>query len=430
MNPLMPYLARMLASRQLKRVKRAVIEARRRLARQPHRLDVFIRVDDPYSYLLMQVMAEFCQRFSLQPHWHCILESPVDMYPEQAMWRDYAVRDAAQLAALYQLDFPASPADLSQAAIASAASQLLDCPPEAFASRASTILACMWRGEGGPSPRELGAAQRVQLEKNQRYLQRLGHYAGAMIHYSGEWYWGIDRLDHLEHRLIDLGAARRSGERAYFTRGYATFCRGQAIDVTAPQCPLVLYWSARSPYSYLALVRASQLAQHYNIALHIKPVLPMLMRGMAVPTQKKMYIFHDTKREADKLGIPYGFVADPLGRAVERCYALCGYAETQGLLQDYLLSFARAVNAEGIRADSDRGLRKIVERCGLDWQRAKNLLADDSWRDWAQKNLEEMYAMGCWGVPSFRYGELTLWGQDRLGMVERAMLSSPSVHRC
>ncbi len=430
MNPLMPYMARLIASSQLKSLRRGMAEGRRRLRGQPHILDVFIRIDDPYSYLLMQVMADFCRRFCVQPRWHCIVDSPAEMYPEQLMWRDYASRDAAQLAACYGLDFPQPAADLSQGAIDSAAAALLRTAPDNYPRLACEILGQLWRGAGGPAECGLRPDERARLLSNQQLLQRLGHYAGAMIYYGGEWYWGIDRLDHLERRLIDLGAAHSAGEQPYFTRAYRDFCRGVAGDIPAARRALVIYWSARSPYSYLALERASVLARHYQLSLTIKPVMPMMMRGMAVPPSKKMYIFHDTKREADKLGIPYGFVADPLGSAVERCYALCDYAEREGLLEDYLLSFARGVNAEGIRADSDRGLRKIVERCGLDWAQAKALLGDSSWRSWAQKNLEEMYAMGCWGVPSFRYGELTLWGQDRLGLVENAMLSTSALNRC
>ena len=151
-------------------------------------------------------------------------------------------------------------------------------------------------------------------------------------------------------------------------------------------------------------------------------MLPMMMRGMNVPTTKKMYIFLDTKREADKLGIPYGFVADPLGPAVERCYALFDFACREGKRDEYLLSFGRGVNAEGIRAETDSGMKKILERAGLDWEQAKPLLNNTDWQTWAQENLDEMFAMGCWGVPSFRYGEMPFWGQDRLGIIEQCMI--------
>lgn len=94
-------------------------------------------------------------------------------------------------------------------------------------------------------------------------VRRLGHYQGSMTWYLGEWFWAVD---HPERSLT-----------------------GQGLN------------------------RAVQLAEAWNIPLQMRPVLPMVMHGQSVPDAKKWYIFHDTKREANKLGIPYGFVADPLG---------------------------------------------------------------------------------------------------------------------
>jgi 2-hydroxychromene-2-carboxylate isomerase len=152
----------------------------------------------------------------------------------------------------------------------------------------------------------------------------------------------------------------------------------------------------------------------------------MIMRGLLVPDTKKMYIFHDTKREAEKLGIDYGFVADPLGEGVNRCYSLFKYAQTLGKETEYLLNYAKAVNAQGIHSETDTGLRIIIERSGLDWEHAKQLLQqegrDSLWQVWAEENREEMVALGSWGVPTFQYGDSVLWGQDRAGLIERMIL--------
>jgi 2-hydroxychromene-2-carboxylate isomerase len=182
-----------------------------------------------------------------------------------------------------------------------------------------------------------------------------------------------------------------------------------------------MYFSARSPYSYLGLEQAGKLCEHYRVPLQIKPVLPMMMRGMNVPQNKKMYIFHDTKREANKLGIAYGKVADPLGKAVENCYALFGYAKSQGRDFQYLLEFGRAVNSQGVHADSESGMRLIVERSGLDWQQAKKHLAESHWRIKVEQNMLELNQLGLWGVPCFQYDDTVVWGQDRLWRIEQAI---------
>jgi hypothetical protein len=75
----MPHLARVLSSTSLLSLRRGYHGAKRRLAGRLHTLDVFIRVDDPYSYLLLQVMDDVCSRFNVEVKWWVIVESPEDM---------------------------------------------------------------------------------------------------------------------------------------------------------------------------------------------------------------------------------------------------------------------------------------------------------------------------------------------------------------
>lgn len=63
--------------------------------------------------------------------------------------------------------------------------------------------------------------------------------------------------------------------------------------------------------------------------------------------------------------------APPLGRAVERGYVLIGYAREAGCLDDYVSSYLRGVWADGIDANTDQGLSRIVERARLDWDQAR-----------------------------------------------------------
>jgi 2-hydroxychromene-2-carboxylate isomerase len=81
----------------------------------------------------------------------------------------------------------------------------------------------------------------------------------------------------------------------------------------------------------------------------------------------------------------------------------------------------RGVWAEGVDAGSDAGLRRIVERAGLSWAQAKPLIGNDDWRPEAEANRQALLALGLWGVPCFRYGDVSVWGQDRLWVIEDAM---------
>lgn len=425
-NAIMPYAARLLSSEKVKHVKRNMSRLTRTLKGQTPTIDIFLRVDDPYSYLLIQVLEKFITRFNIQVQFHTVLELQPEMFPAMEMWYQYASRDAVHLAKLYELDFPGSDTVLNDKKLLTAATEnLLQAELQGtYLEHAPTIFKQVWNGQFNVEQyvRQSNTTEvSNQLNHNHALLKNKGHYFGAMMHFESEWYWGIDRLDHLEQRLIDQGYARNPHEKVEFNRTYIDFCATKTTTTSVSADPLTLYWSARSPYSYLGLVRAVQLTDHYQIPLIIKPVLPMMMRGLNVPQVKKMYIFLDTKREAQKLGLPYGFVADPLGPAVERCYALLDYARSEHKLQEYLLSFARAVNSEGIRAETDKGMQVIVERCGLDWQTAKTHIHNDQWKREVNDNLDEMYQQGCWGVPSYHYGETTFWGQDRLGIIEKAI---------
>lgn len=466
-NSIQPYGARLISSDFILNNKRRWHEGKRKLKGHEHKLDVYLRLDDPYSYLLLQVLGSVQQRFNLTLDIFIVSEFQQDMYPALDMLKTYAFKDAQALAQLYHLDFPANkPAaefeikptaksigddaeKFTRLALDTLAKNMADHAviDTVMLDRLSHIFKLFWQEEEVSRSGQKNTLMDdmlsnseykkldQQLEDNNRRLRQQGHYLAAMINYGGEWYWGIDRLDHLEKRLIDSGCAHSGNEAVQFNRTYSADVspslasyksNSQATCSEIKNCekPLTLFWSARSPYSYLALVRSMKLAREEGVELIIKPVLPMMMRDMFVPDTKKMYIFHDTKREAKKLGIPYGFVADPLGAAVERCYALLDYAEQAGKLNDFLLSFAYAVNSEGIRGETDKGMKIIVQRCALDWSVAQTLLDKKEWRSTVDENLQEMFDSGCWGVPSMIYDKHVFWGQDRLGLIEKAIVEN------
>ena len=418
-----PYVARAISSPLTRKVRRGLVARKVRSNGTERQVDVYLNPRDPHGYLLLQVLPSLGERFDLTFRYHTVTSVQDDMFPEQALWQSWAIADAHDLARLYRLDFPENDPTLPKSAIHNAACRmaLAEDQPD-FADQALELLRSLWHGEvpanDSADPEPESAWQRIAL--NEERLQEAGHYLGSMLHYEGEWYWGLDRLDHLERRLIQKGYGRHPNEAARFVRTWADLCRKPKPEEPITT-PLEIFFSMRSPYSYLGLERAKQLADYFECPLEIRPVLPMVMRGQAVPPAKKWYIFKDTKREAEKLGIPYGFVADPLGAGVERCYAIFPYAREQGLGTSWMRTFARAVNARGIRSETNRGLRRIVEETGLDWHKAREWLDDESWRDEAEANRQELYRQGLWGVPCFRFGDITAWGQDRLWLIQEAM---------
>ncbi|WP_166257613.1 DsbA family protein [Marinobacter salicampi] len=431
---LMPWVARLIASPVTRRCRQEFFRLKALPKGQVDVAEVFINPRDPFSMVLLQALPDLTRRFEIQFRFHTIWRQPGEMFPEPRMWLEWAIEDAGRLAELYGLAGPTRAQPPTEAELTACRNQLLAAEQSAdYLQQATDHLKALWHGRT-EAPASTGEDSTLKLEQrlehNEQRLVELGHYQGGMVHFRGEWFWGVDRLDHLEGLLIREGRARDATTVPLWDRTWARLgldARALEASHLARDQALEVFFSIRSPYSYLGLERAVMLAKAWNIPLQLRPVLPMLMRGQSVPDTKKWYIFQDTKREARKLGLPYGSVADPLGAGVERCYALFDYARSIGREIDYMRSYAQAVNAEGIRSETDAGLRTIVERAGLDWQKAKRFLADQSWRDWAELNRKAMYENGLWGVPSFRYGKVSCWGQDRLWLVEEEIKKGAEV---
>lgn len=158
---------------------------------------------------------------------------------------------------------------------------------------------------------------------------------------------------------------------------------------------------------------------------------------------KQFYILRDTKREADIWGFPFaenGF-KDPLWEPTYRFMAVWPYAEQQMKTKEFTSAFARGVYCDGVDFGTDHGLKKVVEKAGLDYatclqhiRDAKELATKDRNGDDsrllsepANSNIKVMRASGLWGVPCLRYGDVFVWGADRLWAIERAILKDPGL---
>lgn len=440
---LQPRLAALLTSPRTRNTLRQLQEAKRRLGAQPHVVSVWLRADDPYSYLLVQVLPRFLAHFDVTLQVHIINRHDEATTPAPQELAAYARRDAALLARRQALDFP-DHAAVPEPADTDLATRLLLAharqAPATFLPLARQVLAALWRGYHKklatlvtrfPPMAASPAAQ--QLDDSLDHLRTLGHYQPAMLHYGGEWYWGIDRLPYLAERLQSLGVARLPHDLVlndaplHCERGHAAthFLISDPADLAALRAqhlPLEFYFSFRSPYSYLALERVLALTEHYGLDLRIRPVLPMVMRGLPVPREKRLYILADAAREAERLGIPFGRICDPVGTGVERCMALFPAAMEAGRANEYLMRVATGIWSEGADVSRDADLRRLVTAAGLDWNSTAPCLQDSRWQTMAAENRAALNGLGLWGVPVLHLhtprGSCAVWGQDRLWVLE------------
>jgi len=85
---------------------RANAESKRISEGQPHRVDYFHQLDDPYSHLVAQVIGEFASRYDIEVVPHLIRASGGRNQPEEEKLAIWARRDCELIAPHYGLSFP------------------------------------------------------------------------------------------------------------------------------------------------------------------------------------------------------------------------------------------------------------------------------------------------------------------------------------
>ncbi len=400
----------------------------RRLTGQPHVIDFFHQVDDAYSHLALETIDALHRRYDVEIRFHLTSQTDRSHAPEPELLTTYACRDCALVAPHYELDFPTDAQPLSRDAVSRVERLLAGLTEDPrFLEVALQAGRGLWQADTealdrvvervpSASDSEVAAA----LEAGNELRTRRRHYSGGMFWYAGEWYWGVDRLHHLERRLIRLGASRGAATTPRFDR--------PPLDPGTVQndgrLALEIFPSLRSPYTAMIFDRSMQLAESVGVPVTIRPVMPMVMRGVPAPTAKGLYIMLDTLREAEHIGAPFGNMYDPIGRAVEQGFALWPFARDKGHGREFLSAFLKAAFVDGRPTGTEEGLRRVTEEAGLSFDEARPMLEDEGWREELENNRRTMYdELGLWGVPSYRLRgpsnepDLCVWGQDRLWLV-------------
>ncbi|MBT70553.1 MAG: 2-hydroxychromene-2-carboxylate isomerase [Gammaproteobacteria bacterium] len=414
----------------LKRLLRArqKVERQRIKAGKPHRVEYFHQVDDPYSHLAVQVLKPLLEAYDIEINVQLVAGPSGKNLPEPELLPSYSRHDCEQVAPYYGLDFPNPCQVAGQEELALASRILAGAVGKDFAAVAIAVGSAIWRGGGALQTLAENHEPLAQIETDKLVKQgterqlELKHYSGGMFFYGGEWYWGIDRLYHLEHRLIELGIAKVGDGKLVVPR--PAIEDGPLRDDGS--LTLEIYPSLRSPYTAISFDLSVALARKVGARLVLRPVLPMVMRGVSLTREKGFYILMDTAREARELGVEgFGGMYDPIGEPVRRGFSLFPWAREKGREAELLSAFLRAAFFESINTLSDRGMRQVVENAGLPWDEARTILGNRDWEAEMEQNRLAMYEWDSWGVPSYRLlgrsGETiaNFWGQDRLWVVAR-----------
>jgi 2-hydroxychromene-2-carboxylate isomerase len=406
--------------------KRASAESQRLKEGRPHTVEYFHQVDDGYSHLAAQLLQRMKARYDIELECHLVNGPQGKNAAEPELLLQLSRHDAALIAPGYGLHFPRCDEPPALHLVDLAAAILANQDSPGFIECAAGVSQALWRSDAdkleqlaGQYGRADASACKRRLDAGMARRHELSHYSGAMFYYEGEWYWGVDRLYHLEQRFSELGIDRDAGAPLLAPR--PDIESGPLKD--KGNLTLEVYPSLRSPYTAISFDRAVKLARDTGVNLAVRPVLPMVMRGVPATRQKGIYIFQDTAREARAAAVPFGNFYDPIGDPARRGYSLFPWAVAQGKGNELISAFLRCAFAMGINLNRERGLRKAVEMAGLDWRAAKTIVGAPGWENLLEENRLSMYRSGLWGVPSFRLLDeggkelLALWGQDRLWLL-------------
>lgn len=407
-------------------VRHSLADLKRRATGGARAVDFYFDLADPASYLAAQAAQRLAAAYPIELRFHLVSPPAADVDPAPTLRPAHAIRDALDLAGRYDLEFPGKkplePGGLKRGY------QILikDRPAADQLAVALAVAKALWTNDAkqvtalmGQHGHEDSMSVPPYLATHYDRLRAAGFFTGASFHYGGDWYLGIERLPYLEARLAADTATTAPPVVARRETPAAPLSFGPGPRV------LEVWFSYRSPYSYLAIAQLAPIVDEFGLALRLRPVLPLVERGAQMPSVKRMYLARDAHREAVRLGIPFGRIADPLGAAARNAIAITRVAAGHGRGLAFAASAMRGIWAEARDLSDYVDLRAVVERAGLDWAEARAALADEQWQVEATDAAADLNAVGLWGVPSFRLGDYVTWGQDRLPHLVDRLRATP-----
>lgn len=192
-----------------------------------------------------------------------------------------------------------------------------------------------------------------------------------------------------------------------------------------------VFWSFRSPYSYLVTPDLLRLRDDFDVEVHLRPVLPIAIRTKSTLFTKDrkpaQYIIMDAFRRAEFLGMKIGFPSpDPIVQNLETfevseeqpyIYRLTGLgveAERRGKGVDLAYYVSHLIWGEGPGWDDGDRLSEAVAKAGLDLTELEaSIASNDPMKD-VDANHAALEAAGHWGVPTMVCNGEPFFGQDRI----------------
>lgn len=198
-----------------------------------------------------------------------------------------------------------------------------------------------------------------------------------------------------------------------------------------------LFWSFRSPYSYLALPKTLKLVADYDVIVNLRPVYPLAVRvpGFFKRADPRFarYVVLDSRRVAESGSIPFRFPQpDPIVQDmttlevaseqpyIHRLTRLGAAAQIEGRSLDFVGAIAPVLWDGTVKGWNEGDhLSRAAAKAGFDLAAMDASIATDPQRyeDIIADNEKDHAASGHWGVPTFVFENEPFFGQDRIDLL-------------
>lgn len=198
-----------------------------------------------------------------------------------------------------------------------------------------------------------------------------------------------------------------------------------------------LFWSFRSPYSYIALHRVKRLVVEFDLEIRARPVYPLAVRSpdffKRVDPLFAKYVRRDSVRVAEFADIPFRFPRpDPI---VQDMKTLAIAAKQPYIRRLTRLGVAAQLAGRGLAMIDAVGrllwdgsvenwhegdhLANALKRAGFDLPELEAAIAaHPALYDTAiEENQRDQRVAGHWGVPTFVFRGEPFFGQDRIDLL-------------
>ena len=195
-----------------------------------------------------------------------------------------------------------------------------------------------------------------------------------------------------------------------------------------------VFWSFRSPYSYLATPRLTEIAARYDVDLKVRPVYPLAVRvdGFFKRQDKRwpFYVGRDCLRTAQMLGMTFGgprpdpilmdFATGDVAKDqphIRRLTHLGQAAVERGQGLPFITEVSRTIWGGQVDGwDQGDHLAQAAARAGLNLAELEETIAHEADRLEAeiQASHARLEAVGHWGVPTMVFQDEPFFGQDRI----------------